>query len=184
MGNKIKAIPVSIRYANSFVKKHHRHNDPVVFAKFAIGAVKDEKIVGVVIVGKPVARLLDDGYTGEVLRLCTILDAPKNVCSFLYARAWRAWRAMGGTRMVTYTLQSESGTSLKAAGWQLVASINGKEWHGTRLRKSKKIYNDKKYRWEIGERSNDPYLPRQEVTTNLNEMEFGFKEKWRANCPS
>ena len=85
--------PVSLKEANAFVAEHHRHHKPVVGHKFSIACTDGEKIVGVAIVGRPVARYLDDGWTLEVNRCCT--DGTRNACSMLYAAAWRAARAMG-----------------------------------------------------------------------------------------
>lgn len=84
--------PVSLAEANAFVAEHHRHHKPVVGHKFSIGCTDGEKIVGVAIVGRPVARYLDDGWTLEVNRCCT--DGTRNACSILYAAAWRAARIM------------------------------------------------------------------------------------------
>lgn len=111
-------------------KQYHRHHKPVVGHKFSIGCSDGEKIVGVAIVGRPVARHLDDGWTLEVNRLCT--DGTRNACSMLYAAAWRAARAMGYKRLVTYILESESGVSLKAAGWRCVGQAGGLRWTGKR----------------------------------------------------
>jgi len=86
---------------------------------FAISVADDDAVVGVAIVGRPVSRILDDGLTAEVTRLCA-LEGSKNACSMLYAACWRAARAMGYCRLVTYTLQSEQGASLRAAGYRLI----------------------------------------------------------------
>ena len=98
--------------------------------KFSIGVSDGEKVVGVAIVGRPVGRFLDDGWTLEVTRLCT--DGTHNACSMLYAAAWRAARAMGYRRVVTYILESETGASLKAAGWKCVGKAGGLRWTGRR----------------------------------------------------
>ncbi len=84
----------------------------------AIGLVHESVLVGAAIVGRPVARERQDGFTAEVTRLVT--DGTPNACSKLYAASWRAWRAMGGRRIGTYLLASEDGTSVKAAGWRLL----------------------------------------------------------------
>lgn len=94
--------PMTLKEANAFVEQHHRHHKPVVGHKFSIGCTDGEKIVGVAIVGRPVSRHLDDGWTLEVNRLCT--DGAKNACSMLYAACWRAARAMGYKKLVTYIL--------------------------------------------------------------------------------
>ena len=107
--------PISLSEANAFVALWHRHHKPVVGHKFSIGCEADGRLAGVAIVGRPVSRYLDDGKTLEVNRLCT--DGTKNACSFLYAAAARAARAMGYQRIITYTLDTEGGASLRAAGW-------------------------------------------------------------------
>tara|TARA_R100001082_G_scaffold90748_1_gene57343 strand:+ start:69 stop:548 length:480 start_codon:yes stop_codon:yes gene_type:complete len=130
---KLKVIPLTLKSANAYVEDFHRHNKPCVGHRFSIGALdENENIVGVAIIGRPVARMLDDGLTAEVNRLCTNDDSPKNVCSFLYARAWRIWQQMGGERMITYTLQSENGSSLKGAGWKIVGKTNKNDFWNTR----------------------------------------------------
>ena len=119
--------PISFREAVDFVKELHRHHIPPVGHKFSIGARDaDGKLVGVVIVGRPVARMRDDGETLEVTRLCT--DGSKNACSFLYGAARRAAFSLGYRRIGTYILASEPGTSLKAAGWKLLGERGGKSW--------------------------------------------------------
>lgn len=119
-------VPLTLTEAREFVAQLHRHHPSVVGGRFAIGCALDGEIVGVAIVGRPVARALNDDYTAEVTRLCT--DGSENACSKLYAAAWRAWRAMGGRRLVTYTLPSEGGASLRAAGWRVVGEVKGREW--------------------------------------------------------
>jgi hypothetical protein len=143
-------VPLTLREANEFVLLHHRHNKPTRGCKFCIGAEEDGKLIGVSIVGRPLARPLDDGFTAEVLRLCTNPDSPKNTCSFLYGRSWRIWQQMGGTRMVTYTLQSESGSSLKGAGWKIVGNLKPRTgWSSsTRTREHQDVYQQAKFRWE------------------------------------
>ena len=120
-------VPLSLGEANAFVARWHRHHSPVVGHKFSIGLVADTRIAGVAIIGRPVARGLDDGFTLEVTRCCT--DGVKNGCSKLYAAAWRAAKAMGYRKLVTYTLASESGVSLKAAGWKYVHRTAGGSWN-------------------------------------------------------
>ena len=96
----LEIVPISLKEANVFVEEHHRHHHKTVGHKFSIGCSDGYKIVGVAIVGRPVARHLDDGWTLEVNKLCT--DGTYNGCSMLYAAAWRAARAMGYKRLVTY----------------------------------------------------------------------------------
>lgn len=149
----MKIVPMSLAEANEFVANFHRHNKPVQGAKFALGASDGDRLVGVAIVGRPVSRHLDDGATAEVTRCCVLDDAPKGACSFLYSRAWRVWAAMGGERMVTYTLQTESGASLRGAGWKVVGQTpgfaEGKGWTSRPGREWQSVVGQAKLRWEV-----------------------------------
>ena len=100
-------IPISLKEANAFVAEHHRHHRPVTGHKFSLGCAHDGRLVGVAIVGRPVSRYLDNGRTLEVNRLCS--TGEKNVCSFLYGAAARAAKALGYSRIITYTLDTEPG---------------------------------------------------------------------------
>lgn len=115
--------PITLREAHAYVNQVHRHHRASQGGIFAIAAYQgngDGMVIrGVAVVGRPVARMLDDGWTAEVVRLAT--DGAKNACSLLYAASWRTARAMGYRRLVTYILASEPGTSLKAIGWRSVA---------------------------------------------------------------
>ena len=126
----LEICPMTLREANAYVEQYHRHHGPVVGHKFSIGLSDGEKIVGVAIVGRPVARHLNDGWTLEVNRLCT--DGTHNACSMLYAAAWRAARAMGYKRLVTYILDTENGASLRGAGWKCIGQAGGLRWTGKR----------------------------------------------------
>lgn len=120
-------VPVSLDEANALVEALHRHHKPVVGHKFSIGVARDNTIVGVAIVGRPVARRLDDGMTLEVNRCCT--DGTRNASSMLYGAAWRACKALGFRRLITYTLPTESGASLRGAGWRLIGERGGGNWN-------------------------------------------------------
>lgn len=124
--NKLRHIRIKLNEANDFVALHHRHHKPVVGHLFSIGAVLGDQLVGVAIVGRPVARLRDDGLTAEVTRLCT--DGTRNACSFLYGASARAAFALGFQRIGTYILASETGSTLKAAGWRLIGQTKGGSW--------------------------------------------------------
>lgn len=139
-------VPISLKDANAFVAEHHRHHRPVVGHKFSIGCAQDGKLVGVAIIGRPVSRYLDNGLTLEVNRLCT--DGTKNACSMLYAAAWRAARAMGYEKIITYTLDTESGASLRAAGWTCAGLAGGKRWTGSRRPAADLYPAQMKYRYE------------------------------------
>lgn len=122
-GSRLRLVPLSIKAAGRFVAEHHRHNRPPHGALFAVGAKRGDQLAGVAIIGRPVARMLDDGATCEVVRLCT--DGTRNACSLLYSAAARAADALGYRRIITYTLASESGASLRAVAWQVDAEIKG-----------------------------------------------------------
>jgi hypothetical protein len=148
-------FPTTLREANEFVENHHRHSGRTARdgGKWACACgTEDRGLVGVAIVGNPVSASLMDGWTAEVLRVCTLPEAQKNACSMLYGAAWRAWRAMGGRRLVTYTLATESGASLRGAGWRVVAEVKPGSWNRPnidKLRRWQPIYGQQKLRWEI-----------------------------------
>jgi hypothetical protein len=150
----MELTPMTLGEANDFVEQFHRHNKRTHAARFAIGLMEGE-LVGVAIVGNPLSATFMDGKTAEVLRLCTNDKAPKNACSKLYGACWRAWKAMGGRRIVTYTLQEESGSSLKGAGWTVIAeskphdSWRGKNKQDNGNREWQPIYGQLKFRWEM-----------------------------------
>lgn len=136
MPRKFTITRVGLDEANAFVAEHHRHHKPVIGHLFSLGAAAlrrdptdgllKDAIVGVAIVGRPVARMRDDGVTAEVTRLCT--DGTKDACSFLYGACARAAFALGFKRIGTYILASEPGTSLTATGWRLVGQSGGGSW--------------------------------------------------------
>lgn len=114
----LELTPITLAEANQFVAEHHRHHKPVVGHKFCMAVSSGGEVVGVAITGRPVSRHLDDGWTLEVNRCCT--DGTKNACSMLYGASWRAAKAMGYRRLITYILDSETGASLTASNWKLV----------------------------------------------------------------
>jgi hypothetical protein len=123
----LRVVPVTLEEANAFVAVHHRHHKPTTGHKFSIAVADDNGVRGVAIVGRPVARGSDDGWTLEVNRCCT--DGLRNACSMLYGAAWRAAKALGYTRLITYTLPQEGGASLRAAGWTLLGLRGGGNWN-------------------------------------------------------
>lgn len=117
----MEIVPITLREASAFIAEHHRHNKPPRGWKFGVGLRRNGVLVGVATAGRPVARALDDGRTLEVNRTCT--DGTRNANSMLYGAVWRAAKAMGYRRCVTYTQADETGASLKAAGWVRVAEL-------------------------------------------------------------
>ena len=140
-------VPMTLREARVYVEREHRHHRAPQGGLFAIGASDGATVVGVVIVGMPVARMLADGWTCEVTRLAT--DGSRNACSMLYRAAWRAARAIGYRRLVTYTLPEEGGSSLRAAGFVLVGEAGGGSWSRSDRPRVDTHPTQPKLRWEL-----------------------------------
>jgi hypothetical protein len=154
--------PVTLLESNDFVESFHRHNGRTARngGKFAVGLEAGGELVGVAIVGNPLSATFMDGYTAVVLRLCVNDKAERGGCSMLYQACWRAWRAMGGRRLVTYTLKTESGASLRGAGWKVVGETDPitKGWKEGRKaadakpwvrREWQPVMGQQKLRWEM-----------------------------------
>jgi hypothetical protein len=119
-------MPVTLREAVAFIEEHHRHHDPPRGCIFCVGVAANDVVVGVAVIGRPVSRMLQDGWTAEVTRVAT--DGTRNACSILYGAAWRAARALGYRKLVTYTLPEEGGASLRGAGWTVIGEAGGGSW--------------------------------------------------------
>lgn len=143
---RLVIVPCELAEANAFVERHHRHHPPVVGHKFSLAAALSDRVVGVAIVGRPVSRRLDDGMTLEVTRCAT--DGTKNASSMLYGACRRASFALGYRRLVTYTLATEPGTSLRAAGWKVVGAVRGRSWSCASRPRVDKTPHQNKLRWE------------------------------------
>lgn len=143
--------PITLKEACAFVREHHRHSKPPRGHIFAIAVSVDDVVRGVAIVGRPVARGLQDGWTCEVLRLTT--DGVPNACSKLYRGAWRAARAMGYRRLITYTLATEAGTSCRAAGLRVVGTVPARKcenaWTSKGRPRVDTTPHQAKLRWEL-----------------------------------
>lgn len=123
----LEIVPVTLDEANEFVRRFHRHHPPVHRCKFSMAvAPRGGGICGVAIVGRPVSRMMDDGWTLEVSRTCT--DGTKNANSMLYGACRRVAFGLGYRKLITYTLPQESGVSLTAAGWTCVAKTKAESW--------------------------------------------------------
>ncbi len=140
--------PIDFDEACEFIRLHHRHHKPPVGHKFSVAVGDGGKVVGVATVGRPVSRMLDDGWTLEVNRCCT--DGTKNACSALYAACWRAARALGYRKLITYTLPEEGGISLRAAGWKLIGEAGGGSWSVPSRPRVDTHPLQMKLKWEIG----------------------------------
>lgn len=145
---RLVLVPCRIADAIEFVRQQHRHHRPPVSGLFAVAAAVEgaPDVCGVAIVGRPVARMLDDTWTAEVTRLAT--DGTPNACSILYAAAWRAARALGYRRLVTYTPPAEGGGSLRGAGWRCVGEAGGGSWSRENRPRVDAHPTQEKLRWE------------------------------------
>lgn len=148
--SKLTVVPVTLAEACEFIASFHRHNRPPRGHVFSLGVSDGRKLIGVVTVGRPIARHLDDGSTLEVTRCCVVTEAQKGTCSFLYSRAWKVAAGLGWKRLVTYTLQTESGASLRGAGWRCVAKTRGRTdaWQNRPGRDWQPVMGQTKIRWE------------------------------------
>lgn len=145
---KLSIVPCTISDAAAYVAQHHRHHKPPQGGLFAVAVADDAGAVrGVAIVGRPVARMLQDGWTAEVTRLAT--DGAPNACSMLYGAAWRAARALGWRRLMTYTLATEPGSSLRAAGWRCIGEAGGGTWSRADRPRVDKHPTQTKLAWEM-----------------------------------
>jgi hypothetical protein len=144
---RIEVVAIELRQANEFVARHHRHHSPEVGHRFSIGVkhVETGVLCGVAIIGRPKARMIDQHRVVEVTRLVT--DGTRNTCSLLYASAARAAKAIGYDEIITYTLESEPGTSLRAVGWEEVRLVRAEEWsRPSRRRKPAILASKRKWR--------------------------------------
>lgn len=122
----IELRPITRDDAGEVLRRWHRHHKRVQGHRFAIAAYSGDELVGVVIVGNPKAKALNDGTTFEVTRLCT--NGHRNAASRLLGAAWKAAKAMGVRRMVSYLRSDEEGVCYRAAGWTVAADVQGREW--------------------------------------------------------
>jgi len=141
----LKIKPCHLRQAREYVGQYHCHSIPPVGGKFAVACYDGDEMCGVAICGRPVSRCLDDGRTLEILRCCT--DGTHNACSKLYGACCRIGFTMGYERIITYTLESESGASLRASGFVCDGKAGGMQWTGKRGRSYYVAPAEFKRRW-------------------------------------
>ena len=152
MSNRV--VPVRREFVVSFLRFQHRHSGVPVSYLFALGlAGPDNAIHGICVVERPKARCLDDGWTVEASRVCT--DGAKNGCSMLLGRAWKIAKLFGYLRMVTYTLERESGASMRALsgqGWTISGKVKAREWTTpSRPREIGRTPEGGRIRWEVSD---------------------------------
>jgi len=140
--------PISLKQANDFVLNNHRHNKPVQGHKWSVGLYENNQLIGVGITGRPIARLLDDGLTLEILRVCT--NGERNANSFIYGRIAKIAKLMGYEKIITYTLKRETGASLRAVGAKPIEASKPGGWNRkNRPRENQEIFWEEKIRWEL-----------------------------------
>jgi hypothetical protein len=144
---RLSIRPIRYRDACEYIEQYHRHHKPPQGWKFGMGLYGDDELCGVITVGNPVARKLDDGLTLEVTRCCVREGVP-NGCSFLYGKARRAAQALGYERLITYTLESETGATLQGAGWRDAGAAGGGSWSRPSRERTDKAPLESKRRWE------------------------------------
>lgn len=142
----LSAFPLSLREANEFVARHHRHHRPVRFHLFSIGAMATAGLCGAVTVMRPVNQYRSfEGLMAEVCRLTT--DGTRNTASFLLGKAARIAFEMGYFGIQTYTLPEEGGASLRAAGWDFDEVVKGKPWTTAKRARNDHHPLGDKHRW-------------------------------------
>lgn len=137
--------PITFKQASEFINEHHRHHNATIGCKFCIGLYSNDSLIGCAVCGRPVSRHYDDGLTCEINRLCVLGDY-KNACSMLYGACCRIAKNMGYKKIITYTLQSENGVSLRASNFICEGQSGGTHWTGKRD-KGQKIPHEMKNRW-------------------------------------
>jgi hypothetical protein len=137
--------PITFREACDFIAQYHRHHKPTVGCKFCVGLYEDDALIGVAVCGRPVSRMLDDGLTCEINRLC-VIEGHYNACSKLYGACCRIAKEMGYKSIITYILESENGASLKASNFVCEGVAGGTHWTGKRDR-GQDFPHEMKTRW-------------------------------------
>lgn len=145
---RLRVVPCTVADAEAFVNRVHRHHIAAPSARYCVAVVDETGLVrGVAMIGRPVARLLDDGWTMEVNRVAT--DGCENACSALYGAARRITAALGYVKLITYTREDEPGASLRAAGWQNEGAIRARSWNMPNRKREDKTEVVKRQRWAI-----------------------------------
>lgn len=143
--------PITFKQASEFINKYHRHHNATVGCKFCIGLYHKDSLIGCAVCGRPVSRYYDNGLTCEINRVC-VIEGYKNGCSMLYGACCRIAKNMGYKKIITYTLKSENGASLRASNFICEGQSGGTHWTGKR-NKAQSIPNEFKKRWvkQLGE---------------------------------
>lgn len=144
---RLSIVPVTLRQANEFVRQHHRHLSAARGCLFSVGVVADGVLCGVMIVGRPNAAALQDGFSAQVVRCAT--DGTPNACSKLKGAAWVAARALGYRVLWSYTLPEEGGASMRASGFVQDGITRGGSWSRAGRERSDNAPTCPKVRWKL-----------------------------------
>ena len=145
-GRSVRFTPISQRAAKDWITATHRHLPAPVGDLYRVGLEIDGRLVAVGVAGRP-CRMLQDGRTAELTRIASAAPVAVNACSRLYAALRRAGRCLGYVRYVTYTLPSEPGTSLRAAGFHFDGLTDGGEWSRPSRPRAASVQSGRKCRW-------------------------------------
>jgi hypothetical protein len=168
---RLTIVPCTNEAAKDYVDSFHRHHGSSVQARFCLAAADESGMVrAVVMVGRPVARLLDDGWTLEVNRLAS--DGCENACSALYSASRRVAKEMGYRKLITYIREDEPGTSLRAAGWRFEEVIRARSWNMPGRPREDKTEIVRRGRWSVELRTDKPDVKWPRLETDLQEPLF------------
>ena len=166
---RLRIVPCSIEQAKRFVDEYHRHHGSSTSARYALAVADEDGLVrGVAMIGRPVARLLDDGWTLEVNRSAT--DGCPNANSALYGATLRLAKALGYSRLITYTRQDEPGTSLRAAGWETEGPIRARSWNTPGRPRTDKTEIVPRERWAARQVGPEPIELQWPPTENADQL--------------
>jgi hypothetical protein len=146
----LELAPIDRLVAQDFIRRHHRHNRPPAGDKFRFGCFNGDELIAVTMAGRPVSRQLQAREPGtiEINRVCAVDgELAWNACSMLYGAAARKARQLGYTKAITYTLESEDGTSLRAAGFTPEAVTKGGSWNRPSRARTDTAPTVRKVRW-------------------------------------
>lgn len=141
----MKLAPCTVKAALKQVREWHRHLPELQGGLFAAQCIDDDgNCLGVAVAGNPAQEWQG---TGRIVISRVATSGAENACSMLYGALCRAAKALGYSEVWTYTLPTEPGTSLRAAGFiDMGMSDGGEHSRKSRLRKPAK-HPEPKRRW-------------------------------------
>jgi hypothetical protein len=143
---KAEVLQITLKEAQTFINTFHRHHKQPQGHRFSLGLFVANQLVGVIVAGRPVARLNDNGSTLEITRCC-VLEGFKNGITILCGRVYQTAKLWGYKQVITYTLESENGVSMKAAGFRCIGKTKGGSWNSPNRKRNDKHPIIPKYKW-------------------------------------